>query len=242
MSANAELKSLYDGYYSNGLVEQKREATSLQTFNHIREITKGRFYDRVLDIGAGEGAVLARLAESHMARELAAVEISSSGIDAIQRRKIANLSSIKSFDGYKIPHTDLSFDLGLAIHVVEHVEHERLFLREAARVCRQIYVEVPLEHTRTLSRSIRISGPNGHINFYTPETFENLLKTTGLNVDRLIVFPHDLAFEQFMAGRRRGWLKYQLRSGLLRVAPNLAPRHMVYMAGALCSAGQGILS
>lgn len=93
--------------------------------------------------------------------------------------EVPGLKSLDVFDGYHIPHSDKSFDLGLAIHVVEHVEHERMFLMEAARVCKQLYIEVPLEHTRNLNRAIRMSGPYGHINFYTPLTFENLLNTSG---------------------------------------------------------------
>ena len=88
------------------------------------------------------------------------------------------------------------------MHVVEHVEHERMFLTEARRVCKRLYVEIPLEHTRNLRRSIRLSGPYGHINFYTPPSFENLLKTSGLKVERMIVFPHDLAYEQLLRERR----------------------------------------
>ena len=81
-----------------------------------------------------------------------------------------------------------------------------------------------------------MSGVYGHINFYTPLSFENLLKTSGLKVERLMVFPHDLAYEQHLSGKTRGWLKYQARSGLLKLSEPLAVRHLVYMAGALCSA------
>jgi SAM-dependent methyltransferase len=235
MSTNDELMLLYDGYYTDGSVAAKREATSIQTFNHISQITAGKTYDRVLDIGAGEGGVLDKLSKARFGKTLSAVEISSSGIEAIRRRNIGNLTEVQSFDGYKIPHPDQSFDLGLAIHVVEHVEHERMFLREAARACNSLYVEVPLEHTRFLDRAIRVSGPHGHINFYTPGTFRNLLKTSGLEVERLMIFAHDLEFEQFMSGARKGWIKRQIRAGLLRFAPKTATRNLVYMAGALCS-------
>jgi ubiquinone/menaquinone biosynthesis C-methylase UbiE len=234
-TTDRDLMQLYDRYYVDGAVESKRAATARQTRNHIRSITNGREYESILDIGAGDGAVLEQIAKCGIGKSLSAVEISTSGLDAIRKRSIASLKGLHQFDGYNIPFPDKSFDLGLAVHVVEHVEHERMFLREAARVCRQIYVEVPLEHTRDVRRSIRISGPYGHINFYTPHTFENLLKTAGLQVDNFIVFPHDLEFEQFMSGVGIGWAKYQIRAGLLRIAPMLATRTLVYMAGALCS-------
>lgn len=233
MSADGII-AMYDDYYADGKVSLKREITSNQTIGHILKIAGGEKFDTILDIGAGEGAVLDKLHKRNIGKTLGAVEISSSGKTAIEGRKIPNLKSVEMFDGYHIPHADKSYDLGLAIHVVEHVEHERMFLAEAARVCKKLYVEVPLENTRFMKRAIRISGQYGHINFYTPLSFENLLKTSGLKVERLMVFPHDLAYEQ-LAGRAKGWLKFKVRTELLRFAPKTATRNLVYMAGALCS-------
>lgn len=227
---------IYDDYYTDGKVAAKREIASKQSVGHIEAIIEGQKVERILDIGAGEGAVLDKLNEKGLGKTLGAVEISTSGVEAIKARKIANLDSLDIFDGYHIPHAEKSFDLGLAIHVVEHVEHERMFLMEAARVCKKLYIEVPLEHTRNLTKAIRMSGPYGHINFYTPLTFDNLLKTSGLKVERLMTFAHDLAYEQHLAGRTKGWVKYKLRTEFLRFAPKAAVRSMAYMAGALCSA------
>ncbi|MER8441063.1 class I SAM-dependent methyltransferase [Mesorhizobium sp. M1312] len=91
--------------------------------------------------------MLDKLNKRNLAKTLGAVEISTSGIEAIKARKIPGLKRLDVFDGSHIPHSDKSFDLGLAI-----VEHERMFLMEAARVCKKLYIEVPLEHTRNLSR------------------------------------------------------------------------------------------
>ncbi|TIX80605.1 MAG: class I SAM-dependent methyltransferase [Mesorhizobium sp.] len=235
MAGADSIIEMYDDYYADGKVAAKREITSHQTLGHLEKISRGEVFETILDIGAGEGAVLDKLSARKLGKTLAAVEISTSGMDAIKARKIPNLASIQKFDGYHIPHPDKSFDLGLAIHVVEHVEHERMFLAEAARVCKKLYIEVPLEHTRFMSRAIRISGAYGHINFYTPLSFENLLKTAGLKVESLMVFPHDLAYEQHLAGPAKGWLKYKMRTEILRFAPKTAVRNLVYMAGALCS-------
>ncbi|RUU27526.1 class I SAM-dependent methyltransferase [Mesorhizobium sp. M6A.T.Ce.TU.016.01.1.1] len=235
MADAGSIIAIYDDYYADGKVAAKREIASQQSVGHIEAILQGKTFEKILDIGAGEGAVLDKLNKRNLAKTLGAVEISTSGIEAIKARKIPSLKSLDVFDGYHIPHSDKSFDLGLAIHVVEHVEHERLFLAEAARVCKKLYIEVPLEHTRRLDRAIRMSGPSGHINFYTTLSFENLLKTSGLAVERLKVFPHDLAYEQHLAGRTKGWLKYKVRTEFLKIAPKAAMRSVAYMAGALCS-------
>ncbi|WP_244511667.1 class I SAM-dependent methyltransferase [Rhizobium sp. RSm-3] len=226
---------MYEGYYADGSVSEKRAIAARQSVGHIRKITDGQSFGSVIDIGAGDGAVLSELSNSHFAKTLAAVEISGSGLQAIKARRIEGLTSAEQFDGYKIPHSDKAFDLSLAIHVLEHVEHERMFLYEAKRVSQKLYIEVPLELTRNLDKSIRESGPYGHINFYTPGSFENLLKTCGFKVESLMVFPHDIEYEQHLAGKAKGWLKYQIRQNFLKLAPKTAARNMVYMAGALCS-------
>lgn len=234
MSGTDSIIDIYDDYYADGKVAAKREIASKQSVGHIEAIIEGETFGKILDIGAGEGAVLDKLAKKGLGDVLGAVEISTSGVEAIRARNVPNLISLNIFDGYTIPHSDKSFDLGLAIHVVEHVEHERLFLREAARVCKKLYIEVPLEHTRNLTKAIRMSGPYGHINFYTPQIFDNLLKTSGLEVERMKIFAHDLAYEQYLAGKSKGWVKYKIRTELLRFAPKTAVRSMAYMAGALC--------
>ncbi|CAK06302.1 MULTISPECIES: class I SAM-dependent methyltransferase [Rhizobium] len=236
MNSSTEILEMYEGYYADGSVSEKRAIAARQSVGHIRKITEGQTFNSVVDIGAGEGAVLSELSNSAFAKQFAAVEISKSGLDAISNRRIKNLASVDQFDGYKIPHPGKAFDLALAIHVLEHVEHERMFLYEARRVSRKLYIEVPLELTRNLDKSIRESGPYGHINFYTPGSFENLLKTCGFKVERLMVFPHDIEYEQHLAGKAKGWLKYQIRQNFLKLAPKTAARNMVYMAGALCSA------
>ncbi|MBY5399339.1 class I SAM-dependent methyltransferase [Rhizobium leguminosarum] len=235
MSTNTELMDMYEDYYADGEVAEKRAIAARQSLGHILKVAPGRTFDKVIDIGAGEGAVLSELSAAGIAKSLAAVEISKSGIDAIKARKLPALSSVEQFDGYKIPHPNKAFDLSLAIHVLEHVEHERMFLYEAKRVSEKLYIEVPLELTKDLDKSIRMSGPYGHINFYTPGSFENLLRTSGFTVEKMVIFAHDIEYEQYLAGRSKGWVKYQIRQKLLRYAPKFATRNMVYMAGALCS-------
>lgn len=236
MSTNSDLMTMYEDYYADGEVAEKRAIAARQSVKHIRAIAGDQKFDSVLDIGAGEGAVLSELYGSGFAKSFSAVEISASGVSAIKARGIPTLQSIDQFDGYKVPHHDKSFDLAMAIHVLEHVEHERMFLYEAKRVARKLYIEVPLELTKDLSKSIRMSGPYGHINFYTPGLFENLLKTSGFTVEKMMIFAHDMEYEQYLSGRAKGWVKYQIRQNLLRYAPSIATRNMVYMAGALCKA------
>jgi hypothetical protein len=177
---------------------------------------------------------VAELDRATFANELHAVEISQSGVDAIKRRSIPSLKSVRQFDGYKIEAQDKTYDIGTAIHVLEHVEHERAFIDEITRACDIVYIEVPLEMTARVSRSIERSGPYGHINFYNPTTFENLLKTCNVEILAFQVFANSKAYETHVSGNLAGSIKHAVRSALLFVAPSFATFAMTYLAGAVC--------
>ncbi|WP_065754543.1 class I SAM-dependent methyltransferase [Bradyrhizobium paxllaeri] len=233
MNQSLELRSFYEDYY-NDEVARKRVIAAKQTVDHISALCGGASLGNLLDVGAGDGAVLAEIEKRGMASELHAVEISNSGIERIRQRKLNTLQSVQEFDGYKLPFADNSFDTALAVHVLEHVEHERLFLRELSRVARRCYIEVPLEHTFRVQRAIQTSAPYGHLNFYTPETFKNLLSTVELSLLSIAVFPNSLDYEVFLSGPFVGKAKYLIRSFALKLFPRLSPELFVYICGALC--------
>jgi hypothetical protein len=111
-----------------------------------------------------------------------------------------------------------------------------MFLKEAARVCKKLYIEVPLEHTRSLDKSIRISGPFGHINFYTNTSFDNLIHTSGLKIEKSIIFPASLERESYIANNKFiGYVKHQIRKNALKLSPRMATNTFVYMYGVICS-------
>jgi SAM-dependent methyltransferase len=233
MELGAGLHALYDGYYASGEASRKRLITAQQTFDHVQALLGDRHPTTVIDVGSGDGAVLQVMADRNFADTYDAVEISASGLDAIRARNIAGLREAKLFDGYRIPYPDAAFDLGLAVHVLEHVEHERTFIHELLRVSKACYVEVPLELTFRTKRAIGISAKYGHINFYTKETFRNLLETSGAVVKHLAVFAHGRELETYLGGKWKGMLKYRARTSLLKAMPWLAPWIFVYMCGAV---------
>jgi 2-polyprenyl-3-methyl-5-hydroxy-6-metoxy-1,4-benzoquinol methylase len=235
MKVDRELQELYDACYTTGSIEEDREITSRQTLEHIKIITGNKKLKKIIDIGAGNGSLIQAISELDICESISAVEISSSGVEVIQKKNIKKLISLSKFDGYSIPHGDNEFDLGLTTHVVEHVEHERMFLKEAARVCKKLYVEVPLEHTISLDKTISISRPLGHINFYTKKSFDNLIRTSGLTIEKSIIFPASLEREIFIANSQLiGFIKNKIRTNALKIAPNIATHVFVYMYGVIC--------
>ncbi len=228
-------QDLYAGYYSNAeRLLAKREISAVQSVDCMINAI-GDFVPRsLLDVGAGDGNVLAQLDSRRYCAELYAVEISSSGVDAIKSRRLSLLRDVQLFDGYRIPHPDKHFDLAIAIHVLEHVEHERLFLREINRVARRAFIEVPLEHGFRIQRSIDSGKKYGHINFYTRETLHSLLDSSGLRVIDSRVVASSLRYEQHLSGRVKGRVKSMVRNTALALLPSVAPWLMVYNAYAYC--------
>jgi len=134
----------------------------------------------LLEIGAGDGAILNELAEADFCPSMHAVEISASGVSVIASRGIKHLESCSQFDGYTLTYPDKYFDLIILSHVLEHVEHERVLLREILRVGKNFVIEIPLDYNsleNDENRSLLLSY--GHINVYTTKILKFLLHTTG---------------------------------------------------------------
>ncbi len=147
-SISKEYRELYAGYYADphGGLATKRALAAADSLQHIRQLLDGYNPETIIDVGAGNGSVLEALQHSDLGNRLIAVEISASGIADIKARQLPKLIDVQLFNGYEIPYGDGAFDLAIAIHVLEHVEHERVLLRELRRVAKRIIVEVPLEN------------------------------------------------------------------------------------------------
>ena len=226
-------QNLYSGYYQGNALA-KRETSAVQTVNQMQRVLGDLVVDKLIDVGAGEGSVLRQISQRALARELHATEISESGVEAIKAKEIPLLSSVQLSDGYRIPYSNKHFDLAITIHVLEHVEHERLFLQEIRRISRRAYIEVPLEHGFSIKRSIAAGTQYGHINFYMIATLRSLLESCGFTVTQCGVFASSLQYEQCVSGGTKGWLKHLLRTTALHVGPSLAPWFFVFNGCALC--------
>lgn len=230
---------LYSDYYRNkGSLGIKRELSAIESTRNIISATKNLKCNKLVDVGAGDGNVLFQLSKSGLVKEMVALEISESGLELIKSRDIPQVSDIKKFDGYAIPYADKHFDLAIAIHVLEHVEHERLFIKELGRVSKRLFIEVPLEHGFNVQRSIVNGKKTGHINFYTIETLRSLLESSGFQVLDSKVVTSSLNYEQLLYGRVKGYFKNKIRSVLLKMFPDIAPRFLTYNGYVYCECPQ----
>jgi ubiquinone/menaquinone biosynthesis C-methylase UbiE len=225
-----QLQRNYDEYYDEDLSEW-REMGAIDKASNIRSLCASRPPSTVLDIGAGEGAVLQRLADSRFGQQHFALEISASGVERIRERKITTLVECRQFDGYIVPYPDATFDLAILSHVLEHVEHPRLLLNEAARVAQRVFVEVPLEHNRGLPADF-VWDAVGHINFYTAKTIRLLVQSCGHEVlEQRETHPVRRQYEYRLG--RKGIAAYLLKEWALRMAPSVAQRLWTYHSSLL---------
>jgi ubiquinone/menaquinone biosynthesis C-methylase UbiE len=194
------VREAYDHFYQVH-DEQWRMLGAKYKAQNIVDVTGGRKFIKVLEVGAGDGSILHYLDEWNFAPELYALEISQSGVDAILSKKLKSIQSALIFDGYKIPFADNEFDLVILSHVLEHVEFERMLLRELKRVSKFQIIEVPKDYRYGVDTRMKHFLDYGHINMYTPTSLRFLLQSEGFRVvnDKLsMITPEVSKFGRFV--------------------------------------------
>lgn len=176
-----EVKSAYNNFYTQTDTTWRMMGASAKAAN-IAAVCKSLKPVKVLEVGAGDGSILHFLNEWNFGQELYALEIADTGVELIKERGLSRLKEAKSFDGYKIPYEDDAFDLVILAHVLEHVEHERILIRELKRVAKNIVIEVPLDYRFGIDRRMKHFLDYGHINMYTPTAIRFLLQSEGLEI------------------------------------------------------------
>jgi ubiquinone/menaquinone biosynthesis C-methylase UbiE len=227
-----EVRAQYDNYYGSPELAEWRRLGAIDKVQNVIELCQGLRFSSVIDIGCGDGSIIARFAQLGFAGKYQGVDISASAIANAQARDLQGTASFDRFDGASLPFSAAHFDLAVLSHVVEHLEHPRVLLQEAKRVARHIVIEVPCEHTVRLSRDY-VPDPVGHINFYTPTTIRRLAQTCGLTVEKQITRGCSLEVMRF----DRPWfgmLQHAIRETALMVAPKVAPAMFVYHTALLC--------
>ncbi|MDN3551778.1 class I SAM-dependent methyltransferase [Mucilaginibacter aquaedulcis] len=222
---SGNVKTAYDQFYEKH-DEAWRTLSGKYKGQHIIEVCRGLSFKNVLEVGAGDGSILKFLSDNSFAPEYQAVEISASGVDHIRSRGIKNLTAVQVFDGYKLPFADDSFDLIILSHVLEHVEHERLLLREMRRVAKYCVIEVPRDYKFNVDTRIKHFLAYGHINVYTPTSLRYLLSTEGFEVENDLVSlidPEVTRFNTYINQKKKKSLLTNLRiTAEFKVKQNLS--------------------
>ncbi|MGD1853765.1 MAG: class I SAM-dependent methyltransferase [Leptolyngbyaceae cyanobacterium] len=225
LSVSVDLQENYKDYYQNG--ESKwRWLGALDKADNIISLCRGLSVNSLVEIGAGDGAILKRLSELSFANNFYALDISETGVDVIKNRDISQLRECAVFDGYTTPYSDQEFDLAILSHVVEHVEYPRKLLAEACRIAKYVYLEVPLEDTVRLPQDFT-PDKVGHINFYSPKTFRRLVQTCNLKVLKQRITNPSKEIYTFQQGKK-GLLDFYIKEAFLSMLPNVATEFFTY--------------
>ena len=151
---------------------------------------------RILDLGCGSGALLERLAGMGY-RQLTGVDIRPPDSTAAIRYEQADL------DQFRFDAPDGSFDLALAVEVIEHIENPGLFLAEVARLLRPgglALFTTPNLHSAQAKllfalgdrlKQFDAKGEPTHITPIVLFPFTRLLNRHGLTVLKIWGFPLD---------------------------------------------------
>lgn len=219
------LTNLYEDYFeTDSAGTQERALAAVESVAAIQKMG-GHTLGSVIDVGAGDGVVSAEIDRHGLATTITAAEISPSGLSRIRARKFRVPVKIQQIDGYTLPFEDSAFATAVCSHVIEHVEHERIFLREIARVADQMFLIAPLEGCLRG----RVDRRMGHINYYSPMSLSNLVETSGFRIEESLVFPASSEREQIISGRFAGALKSAIRRSVTLLARGLAPHLMTHV-------------
>jgi SAM-dependent methyltransferase len=220
----SDLAQFYDDAYSHSGEEGERWArwralSARGKADHVVALHPAS-PEVVCEVGCGDGALLAELAGRGYGREHVGYEVSPEAARIAAQRPELRVSS---FDGERLPEADRAFDLGVLSHVLEHVPDPVALLRETARVCGAVVVEVPLEDNLSARRAAKVAEAQriGHIQRFARSDVHRIAAEAGLRVQRELSDALPLEVHQFHGGGRAKWA---VRAGTLRVAPPLARR------------------
>ena len=205
---------------------------------HIWDARPGGSPSSTLEVGCGDGALLCELHRRGFGGALSGVEITDAAV-AIARSR-AEIEAVELYDGLHLPAGDGQYQLGVLSHVLEHVPDPPALLREVARACTVVLVEVPLEANWSARRAGKRAhaAEVGHLQRLDRDATRRIVARAGLSVaaeleDPLPLQAHSF-FAQTPAQRALASAKWALRAGAHRLAPTLARRLFTVHYACLC--------
>jgi SAM-dependent methyltransferase len=183
-----------------------------------------------VEIGCGDGALLAALAAAGLATGYDGFELSGPAAEIARARGIPGVRRLEAYDGAHVPAADEAYDLAILSHVLEHVPDPASLLAEAARVGRHVLVEVPLEDNRSGRRPGKVAESRsiGHIQVFSRAAIHALAAGAGLRVVAELSDPlprrHHAFFAPGALAQVKATAKWAVRAGVWRAAPHVAER------------------
>ena len=166
----------YDKYASANPIERRLMARFMA---RLDASLPSRAPVRVLEVGVGEGEIAARVRERYPDAAVAGIDLPDP--DLADRWRTRDLPGAFA-DVAALPFRDATFDLVLAIEVLEHVPRPEAALREIARVASgDVVVSVPWEPLWRVANMARgkywsaLGNTPGHVQHWSRRRFVALV-------------------------------------------------------------------
>lgn len=166
----------YDKYASKNPIERKLMEGF---FGCLDELLPASAPSSILEVGAGEGEVCERVRARYPDARIVGIDLPDEDLGGSwDERGLAGAFA----DIARLPFPDDSFDLVLAIEVLEHVPDPAAALTELSRVARgNLVLSVPREPIWRVANMARgkyipqLGNTPGHINHWSRRSFANLV-------------------------------------------------------------------
>jgi SAM-dependent methyltransferase len=197
---------------------------------------------RTLEVGCGDGALLCELHGRGFGGRLCGLEISDAAVAIARERE--QIASVERYDGEHLPQADRAEDLGVLSHVLEHVPDPAALLREVARVCGAVLVEVPLDANVSARRGAKREHAVevGHLQRLDRAAMRSIVARAGLSIACELEDALPLSVHRFFAtsasASALGTAKWAIRSALHHAAPSLARQLFTVHYACLCLPGE----
>jgi SAM-dependent methyltransferase len=242
---SAALVRFYDAAYSQDPAAAARSARwralgALGKADHVLALCEraGVAPASTLEVGCGDGALLCELHRRGFGGALSGVEITEAAVEIAGAR--AEIDSVELYDGLHLQAADGAYALGVLSHVLEHVPDPATLLREVARACGVVVVEVPLEANWSARRAgKRVHAAEvGHLQRLDRAAIRRIVADAGLSIAAELEDPLPLQAHRFFAitprQRAAASAKWATRASLHRLAPALARRLFTVHYACLC--------
>jgi SAM-dependent methyltransferase len=190
-SAGTSGRDHYAGIYANELDAEARwlRYGAVDKVDSIAMLLTraGVVPGRVLELGCGTGAVISECQRRELGQRFTAIDFSA---DAIAHLKAhgSGIECIRADINDPSVRIEGHFDVVILSHVLEHLEDPLTLLRSLRQRIdfTHLIAEVPLEdllasRAKALLRD-RLRNLAGHVQFYTPGSFHDLLRRGGFKI------------------------------------------------------------
>ncbi len=175
-TVDVETGNTYDKYASTNPIEQRMMRGF---FAGLDRFLEGQQPSRILEVGVGEGIVSQRLHDGFPGVTVIGVDLPD--VELAQEWAERGVAAMFG-DATSLPFADDTFDLVLAIEVLEHVPGPDRALDELARVCSSTLVaSVPLEPIWRIGNMARgrylgrLGNTPGHVNHWSRGGFRRFV-------------------------------------------------------------------